>query len=191
MRASLDLYDLVHSLTEGEMKAFRYDSGKMGANSKAKYVLLFDAMRKMRRSEYDEQRLKQITGITDRHAFSQAKRDCHKRIIQLLRRVPTNRTAATELYDFPDNIRILINKGLFGQAWKMLEKGRKTAQKLEAFSVHLDLLDIQRELASHFLPPPEYEEVRLKIISERQAVKHARSQYDGLMDVFEVVENAR
>ena len=136
---SLELFQLIKSLTKQEKRYFKLFAGRHVIGKQNKYVLLFDAIDKQ--DEYNEDKIKRKfrkeTFVKQLHV---TKNYLYKLILNSLRQYHESKSEDP----FPVMIRnaqLLFKKGLIKQSEKILTKAMKTAIENEQF---LQVLEVYR-----------------------------------------------
>lgn len=139
MRApSEDLFRLVKAMNKGEKRNFKLLAGMLTGDKK--YIDLFDQVD--RQNVYDESKILK-SGI-NKGQLSVAKNYLFKFMLKSL--VYARSNPYSELVHLSEQVRILMSKHLYPQAGKILKKALQKATGLEAFSLHLELLDLEAKL---------------------------------------------
>lgn len=186
MTPKSDLFDLIKSLTEKEVKAFKADIMKRQGDHV--YLKVFDSLVEM--EQYDEDKAKaQFHGSKTLNNFSIAKSNLYDRLLDVLCQLPHYQSIETEFDHFRQQITILVKKSLHKQAIARVNKALKLAEKLEAYRKLLDLHDIQREIARNYLQPEEYLDL-LRTLRNKEAwikeVEHNLQRYRDLFDTASI-----
>ncbi|MFN8393398.1 MAG: hypothetical protein U0176_01850 [Bacteroidia bacterium] len=188
MTPKLDLYDLIQSLTDKEIKAFRSEILKRQGDHV--YLKVFDTMLEMQ--AYDEDRAKeQFEGTRTLNNFSIAKSNLYERLLEVLCGMPHYQSIETEFDRFRQQITILVKKSLHKQAMARVSKAVRIAEKLEAYRKVLDLYDIQREIARNFLQPEEYLELLRSLRAKQAWLKEVESNLQRYSDLFDTASIAQ
>lgn len=131
-RFSDTLFQLIHSLEKAEKRHFKLYIKRSSAKEDLKIVQLFDALDKM--EEYDESLLlKKLPSIT-KPQLANLKNHLYKQVLASLRLLKATNTIDLQLTENLDNARILYNKGLKGQALRILEKAKELALANQKFN---------------------------------------------------------
>ena len=115
---SLDLFELVKSLTKSEKRYFKLFSSRHVLGEGNSYVRLFDALDKQK--EYDEDRLKRKFQSS---RLDLLKNHLHKNILQSLSDFHANSSANAQIQNLIFQAEILYKKGMTRIADKILLKG--------------------------------------------------------------------
>jgi hypothetical protein len=188
MTPKADLYDLVHSLTDKEVKAFRAEITKRQGDHV--YLKVFEALLSM--EAFDEEKTKaQFVGSKTLNNFSIAKSNLYERLLEVLCTLPHNQNIETHFDQFRQQITILVKKSLHKQAIARVQKAMRIAEKLEAYRKVFDLNDIQREIARNFYQPEEYLDM-LRTLRSREAwlkeIEHNLQRYRELFDTASIAQ---
>ncbi len=188
MTPKSDLYDLVKSLTEKEVKAFKAEIMKRQGDHV--YLKVFDILHEM--ESFDEEKAKaQFQGTKTLNNFSIAKSNLYDRLLEVLCELPHHQSIETEFDRYRQQITILVKKSLHKQAMARVNRAVKLAEKLEAYRKLLDLHDIQREIARNFLPPEEYLDL-LRVLRNKEAwVKELEQNLQRYRDLFDTASIAQ
>ena len=139
MRApSEDLFRLVKAMNKGEKRNFKLLAGMLTGDKK--YIELFDQIDKQ--TEYDEAKILKA-GIS-KGQLSVAKNYLFKFLLKSL--VYQRSDSYSESVQMIEQVRILMAKHLYKEAGKLFKKVLTMVQKLEAFGLYLELLDLQERL---------------------------------------------
>lgn len=141
---STDLFDLIKSLTKPEKRQFKLYAQRHSLAGKNKYVSLFDAID--RQQAYDEAALRRQHPQLRTADLRSMKPYLHDLILRSLRDTLKNRNSvATAQYQI-DKVEILMHKGLYAQAARLLGRAKEYAvEHLHRMRV-LDLLFLESEL---------------------------------------------
>lgn len=130
MKATDDLFILIQSLTSNEKRFFRRFSSIREGNKN--YLDLFNAIDKLK--EYDEQKLKKKhEGKSFIKNLAYEKVYLQKQVLRTLRMMNTNVGSIQEVNTMIEEAELLVFRGLFKSAHRLLEKAKKNAIALEAF----------------------------------------------------------
>lgn len=142
-----NLYRLIHQLNKNEKGYFKKYTLKHGAKSSKQYILLFDAYDKIKfKNRYDETKILKKLPIEIQHFFASKKNYLYNLILEALRVYYASNNHLIILLNTISDVHILINKGLYHQAIKIIKKGNATAEKYELFDYQLILLNIESEV---------------------------------------------
>lgn len=143
MKASDNLFQLIHSLTKAEKRYFRLFSQIQSGNKN--YLKLFDAIEGQR--NYDEQAIKSIfkNEIFIRQ-LTRTKGYLYDLILKSLRNFYCQESVETILKSMLADIYILYRKRMYRQCEKLVLQAKTLALRHEKFLLLLDLLTWQIEL---------------------------------------------
>jgi hypothetical protein len=146
MIPSKDLFELIKSMSQGEKTYFKKYSQLHTIGSENHYLLLFDAICKQR--DYDESKvilkLKKYDFV--RH-FAVAKNYLYSRILDSLESYHKNMSINATVRKYIQRIEILVNKNLYNQALKIIEKAKNICVKYELFEEQQDLVEWHFKIA--------------------------------------------
>ncbi len=163
---STDLFDLIKSLTKPEKRRFKLFAQRHSLAGKNKYVSLFDAID--RQQTYDETALRRQHPQLRSADLRSMKPYLHDLILRSLRDALKERTnAATAQYQI-DKVEILMHKGLYTQAARMLARAKTfAADNLHRVKM-LELLFLESELKVRI---PEYDSLEYHEGIHRQQIE--------------------
>ncbi len=188
MTPKSDLFDLVHSLTEKEIKAFKAEIMKRQGDHV--YLKLFDTLIEM--ESFEEEKIKaQFVGTKTLNNFSIAKSNLYDRLLEVLCTLPHNQNIETEFDKFRQQVTILVKKSLHKQAIARVQKAMRIAEKLEAYRKVFDLNDIQREIARNFYQPEEYLTMLRTLRSREAWLKEVEQNLQRYRELFDTASIAQ
>ena len=142
MRSS-KLNDLIKSMTMSEKRYFKIFSEKHVIGENNNYVLLFNAIHKMK--EYDEENLENQSFVKN---LSAEKNYLHRLILKSLNAYHVSFSNKTKIYGLLNSIEILFHKGLYDQCEKLIKQAEKIATDNELFTHLVTIQEIKTELYS-------------------------------------------
>lgn len=140
MKASDDLFELIHSLSRSEKAHFL--SRSAGGEGK-KYMELFRAVEKQ--DSYNEAPLKKKLGANN---FSYTKHYLYNSILDSLHSYHAEEISSLQLNVLANQVDVLFRKGLHRQCAKLITRLRKQAYEREAFLLLLQIIPKERKLMS-------------------------------------------
>jgi len=135
-----DLFDLVKTLTKSEKTYFKrsaYDSGERKI-----YIKLFDEIEKQKK--YDEKKLKEK--FSHINQFSVLKTQLYEAILNALEKLANSLNYSYRITVIIRQSDQLYNRGLYGQAEKLLMKAKGAAYQSEDFTALLQVIAIEKKL---------------------------------------------
>lgn len=145
MKSTDDLYQLVHSLTQAEKRYVKVFASKHLVGSNNNYLRLFDALLEM--EEYDEEELKsKFRGKNFIKHLSSEKNYLHRFILKSMRSFNAESTVDTLLKELLLDARYLLEKRLYSQSRKVLDKTRKLATVHDRHLVLFEILFMERSI---------------------------------------------
>ena len=142
------LLTLIQSLSKSEKRQFRLYVNRLGINTDAKFLLLFDVMDKM--LEYDDNKILDKK-ITTKQQLSNLKAHLYKQILVSLRMNPSNQNNKILIREQLDFATILYNKGLYKQSLKILDKTKQTAIELEEKDIAYEIVEFEKVIESQYI----------------------------------------
>jgi len=112
-----NLFVLIKSLSKSEKRQFKLYVGRLGVNSDAKFLALFNLLDKLK--TYDEQQIL-ASGIVKKAQLSNLKAHLYKQILISLRLNPVNQNIRVQIREPLGFATILYQKGLCRQRLKLL-----------------------------------------------------------------------
>ncbi|MFM2376164.1 MAG: hypothetical protein RLZZ165_1261 [Bacteroidota bacterium] len=183
-----DLFDLIQSLTEKEIKAFRTEITKRKGDHV--YLKLFDAF--LATEHFDEEKAKaQFEGTKTINNFSIAKINLYDRLLEILCTLSHYQSIETDFDRYRQQIGILVKKSLHRQAMARINKALKLAEKLEAYRKIVDLHDIQREIARNYLQPEEYLDLLRTLRNKEAWLKEVEINLQRYRELFDTASIAQ
>lgn len=134
------LHELIRSLTPHEKGYFKKNAGQA-----ANYLKLFDAIDTQ--NEYDENSLKKIFKQEKFiKQFSVAKNYLYETILKILTAYHAEQYVEQKVFAIFSQTQILIDKGLYPQAFKLLKKGIEICETNELIGLRFQLHLLERKL---------------------------------------------
>ena len=136
---SIELFNLIHTLSKGEKRYFKLYVRTRSAHLKGiNYILLFDAVGKQK--EYNEEKIKKL-GIVKRGHLPMLKNYLYNLILESLRVLNSKgENIDNKLSNMLHNARIMRDKGLTEEEIKFLKKAKELSTKHERWGALLDTL---------------------------------------------------
>ena len=138
------VFDLVKLMSKAEKRNFKLYSTRLGCNEGAKFLLLFDCFDAM--EQYDEAKVLALCPSISKQQLPNLKAHLYKQILISLRMLSVQHSPLLEIREQIDFVRILFDKGLYGEAQKALEKIEKKAVEYEILPAILDIVELKRQL---------------------------------------------
>lgn len=166
MKTSDNLFKLIRSLNKSEKGYFKKYANFHVRNNQNNYTRIFDAIDGQK--EYNEEKiLKKFRNERFVNQFAVAKNYLYEMILESLEAYHKNST--TEIRSILNRIEILVDKGLYAQAQKLLRKVKEMA--------------IQHEKLTYI---PEINLMEQSIYRMHYDVGHLRDNSDSLIEEIEV-----
>ncbi|MEC8832221.1 MAG: hypothetical protein VX772_07665, partial [Bacteroidota bacterium] len=166
------LFVLVKSLSKSEKRQFKLYVGRLGVNTDAKFLALFNLLDKMRK--YDEKQILD-SGIVKKSQLSNLKAHLYKQILVSLRLNPVNQNVRIQIREQLDFATILYQKGLYKQSLKILEKAKSFAIENEEKNVAYEIVELEKVIETQYITrsiPDRADElaVEAKELSEQNVI---------------------
>lgn len=141
---STDLFDLIKSLTKSEKRTFKLYASRHRIGGRNAYVELFDAID--RQTEYCEESLVRDIPRFRKSDLRSMKSYLYDLILRSLRFSLVERSVQARLQYQIDKAEILIDKGLYTQAMRLLARTGKLARKEGYLIKELEILLMEQSL---------------------------------------------
>lgn len=142
------LFVLVKSLSKSEKRQFKLYVGRLGVNTDAKFLALFNLLDKMR--SYDERQILE-SGIVKKAQLSNLKAHLYKQILVSLRLNPVNQNIRVQIREQLDFATILYQKGLYKQSLKILDKAKTVAIENEEKNVAYEIVEFEKIIETQYI----------------------------------------
>ena len=142
------LFVLVKSLSKSEKRQFKLYVGRLGVNTDAKFLALFNLLDKVKK--YDEKVILD-SGIVTKSQLSNLKAHLYKQILVSLRLNPVNQNIRVQLREQLDFATILYQKGLYKQSLKILDKAKYTAIENEEKNIAYEIVELEKIIETQYI----------------------------------------
>ncbi len=142
------LFVLVKSLSKSEKRQFKLYVGRLGVNTDAKFLALFNLLDKVKK--YDERAILE-SGIVKKAQLSNLKAHLYKQILVSLRLNPVNQNIRVQIREQLDFATILYQKGLYKQSLKILDKAKATAIENEEKNIAYEIVELEKIIETQFI----------------------------------------
>lgn len=133
------LHQLIRGMSMAEKSYLKRYAGKLSDDSATNYLQLFDAI--AAQEDYDEKALKKKFARQQFvKQFSVAKTYLYKTIIKALKNFHEESDVQSQLRHLQLELAILMDKGIYAQAYKIIGKGESLAKDYEMFSEWAEFL---------------------------------------------------
>ncbi len=143
-----NLFILIKSLSKSEKRQFKLYVGRLGVNTDAKFLSLFNLMDKMER--YDESVILK-SGIVKKQQISNLKAHLYKQILISLRMNPVNQNIRIQIREQLDFATILYHKGLYKQSLKILDKAKQLALENEEKNIAYEIVELEKIIETQYI----------------------------------------
>lgn len=142
------LFVLVRSLSKSEKRQFKLYVGRLGVNTDAKFLALFNLLDRMK--HYDERVILE-SGIVKKSQLSNLKAHLYKQILVSLRLNPVNQTIRVQIREQLDFATILYQKGLYKQSLKILDKVKGIAIENEEKNIAYEIVELEKIIETQYI----------------------------------------
>ena len=142
------LFILVKSLSKSEKRQFKVYVGRLGVNSDAKFLALFNHLDKA--ESFDED-LVIKKGIVKKQQLSNLKAHLYKQILFSLRLNPAHQNVRYQLREQMDFATILYHKGLYKQSLKILDKAKNLALENEENNIAYEIVELEKVIETQYI----------------------------------------
>ncbi|MDQ3016756.1 MAG: hypothetical protein M3R25_08600 [Bacteroidota bacterium] len=138
---SEQLFTIIKSLTKAEKRNFRLYVQRLQSNEDVLYVRLFDILDKA--DEYDEAKVLEKLGDISTSKFVNLKRHLYTQVLKSLRLIFEN-IESIKVREQIDFAHILYSKGLYLQAFKLLERVKEMLPEGGHDLLRLEIIEFQK-----------------------------------------------
>ena len=142
------LFVLVKALSKSEKRQFKLYVGRLGVNTEAKFLALFNLLDKMK--SYDEAAIL-ASGIVKKTQLSNLKAHLYKQILVSLRLNPVNQNIRVQVREQLDFATILYQKGLYKQSLKILDKAKGIAIENEEKNIAYEIVELEKIIETQYI----------------------------------------
>ncbi|MGV7107516.1 hypothetical protein [Flavobacterium sp. U410] len=142
------LFVLIKSLSKSEKRQFKLYVNRIGMNTDAKFLQLFELLDKM--TDYNEEKILK-SNIVTKVQLSNLKAHLYKQILVSLRLNPTLQNMRIQIREQIDFATILYQKGLYKQSLKLLEKAKAMALEHEEKNIAYEIIEFEKVIESQYI----------------------------------------
>lgn len=142
------LFVLVKSLSKSEKRQFKLYVGRLGVNTDAKFLSLFNLLDKAK--TYSEKVILD-SGIVKKAQLSNLKAHLYKQILVSLRLNPVNQNIRVQIREQLDFATILYQKGLYKQSLKLLDKVKGIAIENEEKNIAYEIVELEKVIETQYI----------------------------------------
>lgn len=146
--SSDSLFVLIKSLSKSEKRQFKLYVGRIGGNSDAKFLQLFEVMDKMK--SYEEASILK-SGIVTKTQISNLKAHLYRQILISLRLTPSHQNIRVQIREQLDFATILYQKGLYKQSLKILDKAKGMAIENEEKNIAYEIVELEKVIETQYI----------------------------------------
>jgi tetratricopeptide (TPR) repeat protein len=167
MKPSLELFQLVKSLTKSEKRFFKLSSSLQQGDKN--YLKIFDLIEKQ--DVYDEEAIKEtFKGETFIRHLPSEKNHLYRLILKSLRSFYADSSISSVLRQEIKNVEILYKKALYKECRKFIARAKKLAIEHEKFYYWFELLNWEKTLLEEAFESGEFDVDLDKLLEEEQLV---------------------
>ncbi len=153
------LFQLIRSLEKSEKRHFKLYIKRSSANEDLKIIQLFDALDKMQ--DYDEKiLLKKLSPVT-KPQLSNLKTHLYKQLLASLRLLKSTENIDLQMSELLDNARVLYNKGLKLQSFKMLERAKEIAKTNHKYNFLAQVISLEKKIETLHITRSSLDKTRI------------------------------
>jgi tetratricopeptide (TPR) repeat protein len=138
---SEQLFTIIKSLTKAEKRNFRLYVQRLQSNENVLYVRLFDILDKA--EDYDEDKVLEKMGDIPKSQFVNIKRHLYTQVLKSLRLIFEN-IESIRVREQIDFAHILYSKGLYLQAFKLLDRVKDMMPEAGHDLLRLEIIEFQK-----------------------------------------------
>ncbi len=142
------LFTLVKSLSKSEKRQFKLYVGRLGGNSEANFMSLFNLLDKV--SSYNEELILKKTNIK-KQQISNTKAHLYKQILVSLRFNPVHQNVRSQIREQFDFAAILYSKGLYKQSLKILDKAKEISINSDENNSAYEIVEFEKVIESQYI----------------------------------------
>ncbi|MEO0527232.1 MAG: hypothetical protein AAFZ89_08405 [Bacteroidota bacterium] len=142
------LFVLVKSLSKSEKRQFKLYVGRLGVNTDAKFLALFNLLDKLK--SYDERAILD-SGIVKKTQLSNLKAHLYRQVLVSLRLNPVNQNIRVQIREQLDFATILYQKGLYKQSLKILDKVKTVAIENEEKNIAYEIVELEKIIETQYI----------------------------------------
>lgn len=142
------LFILVKSLSKSEKRQFKLYVGRLGVNTDAKFLALFNLLD--RSKQYEEKQILENKIVT-KSQLSNLKAHLYKQILISLRLNPVNQNIRVQLREQLDFATILYQKGLYKQSLKILDKAKSLAIEQQEKNIAFEIVELEKVIETQYI----------------------------------------
>lgn len=162
-----DLFNLIKSLSRSEKRYFKLYVDSTGGNAPKKYLRLFDLMDQQ--NDFDEKKILEKEPSLKPAQLSNMKAHLYFKILQSMRLYNQAGVVEIQIRELIDYAQMLLNKSLYEQCVRILQKAKKMAAKIDNLELLLEILKWEKSVLSQTVGRDNQKRVN-RIIEEVQDV---------------------
>lgn len=164
------LFQLVQSMEKSEKRHFKLYIKRSSSNENLKIIQLFDALDKMK--DYDEHvLLKKLSPVT-KPQLANLKAHLYKQLLASLRLLKTTVNIDLQLSELLDHARVLYNKGLKLQSFKILERAKELAKSNHKYNFLAQVISLEKKIETLHITRSTLEKTELLAVEAAEISGH-------------------
>ncbi len=186
MNTSTDLFKLIKSLKQSEKRYFKIFSSTHVKGGQNNYVKLFEAIDKQ--EEYDEKALiKKFRNEKFTKQFSVTKNYLYNFILKSLRSYYSGKDIGSKINEDLDSIKILMHRGFYKRALKIIKKTKELARQYERYNQLLMILDWEVDVYSILYPHDKWNDYNDSYKEQKKEIHAVLQNVDIYQDLSDQV----
>jgi hypothetical protein len=142
------LFTLVKSLSKSEKRQFKLYVGRLGGNTEANFISLFNLLDKV--SAFNDDLILKKTNIK-KQQISNTKAHLYKQILVSLRLNPVHQNVRSQIREQFDFASILYSKGLYQQSLKILDKAKELSLNNGENNLAYEIVEFEKVIESQYI----------------------------------------
>jgi hypothetical protein len=164
------LFQLIRSLEKSEKRHFKLYIKRSSSNENLKIIQLFDALDKMK--DYDESALLKKLAPVTKPQLANLKAHLYKQLLASLRLLKTTVNIDLQLSELLDHARVLYNKGLKLQSFKMLERAKELAKANHKYNFLAQVISLEKKIETLHITRSSLEKTELLATEAEDISRH-------------------
>ncbi|MCP4440809.1 MAG: hypothetical protein GY810_17955 [Aureispira sp.] len=136
------LFRLIKSMQKSEKIFFKKFAAIYRKEGASNYIQLFDAIDKQ--NVYDERKLlRKFKSTNISKYYSASKNYLYENILKSLKTFRQGKSTHSKVQQLKEDAQILVEKGLYEEAYKVVQKAKKIAYEIEYYPALLELIELE------------------------------------------------
>ncbi len=138
------VFELIKTMSKAEKRNFKLYAARYGNPADSKFIGLFDCLDSS--EVYDEERILRRCPRLRKEQLPNMKAHLYRQILASLRLLESQHSPLLELSETIDFSVMLLDRGMYGQAEKMLSKAWRMAEKAGRYTAMLEIADLGKRI---------------------------------------------